>query len=255
MVGSTRSRPRFSAERACSLPPVEIGCCRFRPLHRWAETRVYAVSAGGGLGWGVGELWDGSAPGLDPHPRPLPTRGRGEESAPRRAHSPSPQAGEGIERSATRIRGATTAAAAAIVATVASGISWANANETLRPYTVVGDAIPASLTGAPGNPVRGKAIVASRQTGLCLLCHSAPLPAEKFQGTIGPDLAGAGSRNTEGQLRLRIVDPRIFNPDTIMPAYYRRDGLDRVAPAFRGKTVLTAEEVEDVVAFLMTLRD
>jgi L-cysteine S-thiosulfotransferase len=152
-------------------------------------------------------------------------------------------------------RRSSAAGALAIFATVAGGISWAEADAALRPYTVVGDAIPASLTGAPGNPVRGKAIVASRQTGLCLLCHSAPLPEEKFQGTIGPDLTGAGSRNTEGQLRLRIVDPRIFNPDTIMPAYYRRDGLDRVAPAFRGKTVLTAEQIEDVVAFLMTLRD
>ena len=95
----------------------------------------------------------------------------------------------------------------------------------------------------------------SRQTGLCLLCHSAPLPEEKFQGTIGPDLKGAGSRYTEGQLRLRIVDSSLVNPDTIMPAYYRRDGLERVAPAFRGKAVLMAEQIEDVVAFLMTLRD
>lgn len=125
----------------------------------------------------------------------------------------------------------------------------------LRPFTVEGDAIPLSLTGAPGDPARGKAIVTSRQTGLCLLCHSAPLPEEKFQGTIGPDLTGAGSRNTEGQLRLRIVDPRRFKADTIMPAYYRQDGLARVAPGFAGRTVLTAEEIEDVVAFLMTLRE
>ena len=129
------------------------------------------------------------------------------------------------------------------------------ADDTMRPYALVGDAIPASLTGARGDPVRGKAIVVSRQTGLCLLCHSAPLPEEKFQGTIGPDLKGVGSRESEGQLRLRIVDSRIFNPDTIMPAYYRQDGLERVAPAFRGKTVLTAEQIEDVVAFLTTLRD
>jgi L-cysteine S-thiosulfotransferase len=122
-------------------------------------------------------------------------------------------------------------------------------------YIVIGDAIPASLTGKPGDPTRGKAIVASRQTGLCLLCHSAPLPEEKFQGTIGPDLKGAGSRYTEGQLRLRIVDSSLVDPGTIMPSYYRLDGLDRVAPAFRGKTVLTADEIEDVVAFLMTLRD
>jgi L-cysteine S-thiosulfotransferase len=143
----------------------------------------------------------------------------------------------------------------AIVAAVAVGIFSASADPALRPHVIVGDAIPVSLSGAPGDSTRGKAIVASRQTGLCLLCHSAPLPEEKFQGTIGPDLKGAGSRNTEGQLRLRIVDSRAFNSETIMPAYYRLDGLERVAPAFRGKTVLTAEQIEDVVAFLMTLRD
>jgi sulfur-oxidizing protein SoxX len=142
-----------------------------------------------------------------------------------------------------------------IFAATAAGMGWVNAEPALHPYVIVGDAIAASLTGVPGDPVRGKAIVASRQTGLCLLCHSAPLPEEKFQGTIGPDLKGIASRNTEGQLRLRIVDPRAFNPDTIMPAYYRLDGLTRVAQGFRGKTVLTAEQIEDLVAFLMTLRD
>jgi L-cysteine S-thiosulfotransferase len=145
--------------------------------------------------------------------------------------------------------------AAGLAAVFACAVSPLEADPALRPYRVVGDAIPASLTGAPGDPVRGKAIVVSRQTGLCLLCHSAPLPEEKFQGTIGPDLKGAGSRYTEGQLRLRIVDSGRLDPGTIMPAYYRLDGLDRVAPAFRGRTVLTAEQVEDVVAFIMTLRD
>ncbi len=146
----------------------------------------------------------------------------------------------------------TVAAAAAILICC---VGAAGAEDGLRPYTVVGDAIPDSLTGAPGDPVRGKAIVTSRQTGLCLLCHSAPLPEEKFQGTIGPNLEGSGSRYSEGELRLRIVDSRRLNPDTIMPSYYRLDGLERVAPAFRGKTVLSAEQIEDVVAFLKTLRD
>ncbi len=145
--------------------------------------------------------------------------------------------------------------AAVAALTAALGGGPAGANEGLRPYIVVGNAIPESLTGAPGDPVRGKAIVTSRQTGLCLLCHSAPLPEEKFQGTIGPDLAGSGSRYSQGELRLRIVDSRRLSPDTIMPSYYRLEGLDRVAPAFRGKTVLTAEQIEDVVAFLNTLRD
>ncbi|HYD68616.1 sulfur oxidation c-type cytochrome SoxX [Azospirillum sp.] len=120
---------------------------------------------------------------------------------------------------------------------------------------MAGDAIPQSLTGAPGDPARGRAIVADRRRGLCLLCHSGPFPEERFQGDLAPDLAGAGARWTEGQLRLRIVDARRFNPDSIMPSFYRWDGLTRVAPAFQGKPVLSAEEVEDVVAFLATLRD
>jgi L-cysteine S-thiosulfotransferase len=145
--------------------------------------------------------------------------------------------------------------AIAAVAAIVMCCIGAGAEDALRPYAVVGDAIPESLTGAPGDRARGKAIVTSRQTGLCLLCHSAPLPEEKFQGTIGPDLGGAGSRYSEGELRLRMVDSRRLNPDTIMPSYYRLDGLERVAPAFRGKTVLSAEQIEDVVAFLKTLRD
>jgi sulfur-oxidizing protein SoxX len=127
--------------------------------------------------------------------------------------------------------------------------------EALRPFTVVGDAIPESLTGMPGNPERGRAIVVNRQVGLCLLCHSGPFPDQRFQGTLAPDLAGAGARSTEGQLRLRIVDASRLKPDTIMPPYYRIDGLTRVAPAFQGKPILTAEQIEDVVAFLMTLRE
>jgi sulfur-oxidizing protein SoxX len=117
------------------------------------------------------------------------------------------------------------------------------------------DAIPQSLTGATGDPARGRAIVANRQVGLCLLCHSGPFPEERFQGDLAPDLRGAGRRWTEGQLRQRIVDSSRVNPATIMPSYHRTEGLTRVAPAFRGKPVLNAEQIEDVVAFLMTLRE
>ena len=106
-----------------------------------------------------------------------------------------------------------------------------------------------------GDAARGRTIVGNRQVGLCLLCHSGPFPEEKFQGTLAPDLKGAGSRWTEGQLRLRIVDSSRLYPDTMMPSYYRVDGLRRVAPAFAGKPVLTAEQIEDVVASLVTLRD
>jgi L-cysteine S-thiosulfotransferase len=125
----------------------------------------------------------------------------------------------------------------------------------LRPYQIVDDAIPRSLTGAKGDPGRGRSIVANRQVGLCLLCHTGPFPEEKFQGTLAPDLKGAGARASEGQLRLRIVDASRLNRDTIMPSYYRIDGLERVAPAFRGKPILSAEQIEDVVAYLATLRD
>ena len=117
------------------------------------------------------------------------------------------------------------------------------------------DSLPQSLTGAKGDPVRGRAIVANRQVGLCLLCHSGPFPDERFQGELAPDLRGAGARWTEGQLRLRIVDSGRVNPASIMPAYHRTEGLTRVAPAFRGKPILSAEQVEDVVAFLMTLKE
>jgi len=121
-------------------------------------------------------------------------------------------------------------------------------------YAIVGDAIPASLTGAAGDPARGRAIVADHNGGLCLLCHSGPFAEDKFQGNIAPDLAGAGSRWNEGQLRLRIVDSSKLNPNTIMPPFYRVDGLNRVPPAYRDKPVLTAVEVEDVIAYLMTLK-
>jgi sulfur-oxidizing protein SoxX len=131
----------------------------------------------------------------------------------------------------------------------------ARAQAALPPYTIVGDAIPQSLTGKPGDVTSGRAIVLSRQTGLCILCHSGPFPDERFQGNMAPDLAGTGKRWTEGQLRLRIVDASRLNPATIMPVYYRTDGFNRVLPAFAGKPVLTAEQIEDVIAFLATLRD
>jgi sulfur-oxidizing protein SoxX len=142
----------------------------------------------------------------------------------------------------------------AAIVLAAFAASAGQAQEALRSYRIVGDAIPASLTGTKGDPARGRAIVVNRQVGLCLLCHTGPFPEERFQGTLAPDLAGTGARLTEGQLRLRIVDASTVNAATIMPPYYRVHDLNRIAPAFRGKPVLTAEQIEDVVAFLTTLR-
>ena len=141
--------------------------------------------------------------------------------------------------------------AVALVAMLAASAIRA---EELRPYTIVGNEIPESLTGRQGDPARGRAIVVNRQVGLCLLCHSGPFPEEKFQGNLAPDLSRAGARWSVGALRLRIVDASRLNPDSIMPSYYRIEGLSRVAPAFAGKPLLSAEQIEDVVAYLASLK-
>jgi len=124
----------------------------------------------------------------------------------------------------------------------------------LRPYAVVGDAIPASLTGEPGDAARGRALVVERSSS-CILCHSGPFPEQRFQGDVAPSLAGAGGRWSEGELRLRLVDASRLNAATIMPSYYRVDGLNRVGPSWREKPILSAGQIEDIVAYLATLRE
>ena len=123
------------------------------------------------------------------------------------------------------------------------------------PYAVVGDAIPASLTGVPGDAANGRAIITNRHVGLCLLCHTGPFPEERFQGNLAPNMSGAGSRWSEGQLRLRLVDASRLNAASIMPAYYRTASLNRAASAAQGKPLLAAQQLEDVVAFLRTLKE
>lgn len=135
----------------------------------------------------------------------------------------------------------------AVALLLCGGVAAQAANE-------VGDSIATPLTATPGDAARGRAIVVNRQLGLCLLCHTGPFAEERFQGNLAPDLSGAGARWSEGQLRLRLVDSRRVDPQSIMPAYGRADGLDRVGAAWRGKTLLSAQQVEDVVAFLKTLR-
>jgi sulfur-oxidizing protein SoxX len=117
-----------------------------------------------------------------------------------------------------------------------------------------GESIIDPLTSVPGDAIKGRAIVASRQTGLCLLCHSGPFPEERFQGNLAPDLSASVGHLSEGQLRARMVDPARFNPGTIMPAYYRTEGLTRVAPKFQGLPILSGQEIEDVIAFLLSLK-
>lgn len=115
------------------------------------------------------------------------------------------------------------------------------------------DRLEQPLAQSVADPVRGRAIVANRQKSLCLLCHSAPIPEERFQGNIAPDLAGAGARLDAAQIRLRLVDPQRLNPDSIMPSYQRTDSLRQVAPAWRGRPLLSGAELEDVIAYLVRL--
>jgi sulfur-oxidizing protein SoxX len=109
------------------------------------------------------------------------------------------------------------------------------------------------LTDRPGDPERGRAVLLDRDRGHCLLCHAIDQVDEGFQGSIGPPLSDVGDRLGTGELRRRIVDPTRLNPATAMPAYFRTDGLRQVAAEYIGKPILTAQEVEDVVAFLATL--
>jgi sulfur-oxidizing protein SoxX len=150
--------------------------------------------------------------------------------------------------------GASVAAAAAIAggACASSRAAAATPSDSgLPPYTVVGDTIPMPLTTQPGNAAAGKAVIENSKLGNCLSCHAMALP-DADQGNVGPDLHGVGSALSPAQLRLRIVNMKLVDPTTIMPAYYRVDGLNDVAKAYVGKPILTAQQVEDVVAFLAT---
>ncbi|HSV46167.1 MAG TPA: sulfur oxidation c-type cytochrome SoxX [Ramlibacter sp.] len=121
-------------------------------------------------------------------------------------------------------------------------------------YRVVGDGIPSSLTGVTGDPRRGRSAAANASQGNCAICHRLPIAELPVFGDIGPPLDGVGGRLGEAQLRLRLVDPRRLHRASIMPAYYRVEGLHRVAPRYRGQPLLGAQDIEDIVAYLMTLR-
>jgi L-cysteine S-thiosulfotransferase len=117
-------------------------------------------------------------------------------------------------------------------------------------------ALPARLTETPGDPKEGAKVVVERRLGNCLSCHQIDvLRGEEFHGDVGPPLDGVAGRWDSATLRMIVVNPKkVFGEETVMPAFYRVDGLNRVRPEFVGKPILTAQQVEDVVAFLTTLR-
>ena len=130
----------------------------------------------------------------------------------------------------------------------------AQAEELVMFQVINGERIDKSLTGQPGDPASGRKIAVDRKLGNCLACHVLPIPEQPFHGEVGPDLSEVAGTLSEGEIRLRIVNSKIVNPDTIMPAFYRKDGFERVLKKFQGKTMLSAQQVEDVVAYLVTLK-
>ena len=142
------------------------------------------------------------------------------------------------------------AVAVVFCAVAASG---ARAGELVK-YQVVVDAIPQSLTGKAGDSAKGRKTAINRRKGNCLACHVMPIPEQADHGQVGPPLNEVASRLSAGQIRLRIVDSKVVNPDTIMPAFYRIKGLHRVQKKWQGKTIISAQDVEDVTAYLMTLK-
>ncbi|MBM9595490.1 sulfur oxidation c-type cytochrome SoxX [Roseitranquillus sediminis] len=141
----------------------------------------------------------------------------------------------------------------AIVAALAALLAAGPALAQIAAYEIVEGAIPQPLTDSPGNPARGRQIVRDLDKATCLICHPMPIPEEPNHGQIGPSLTGVGARYTPGELRLRLVDPKALNPDTVMPSYHRGEDLYRVLDRFENKPIYSAQEVEDVVAYLASL--
>ena len=144
------------------------------------------------------------------------------------------------------------ALAALLLAALDVSNSW---GEQLVVYRVENGAVPGPLTQEPGNPARGRQTVRDMTHVTCLICHAMPIPEEPDHGGIGPSLAGVGARRSVGELRLRLIDPKAFSDRSIMPAYYRIDGLNRVGAEFRDRPIYTAQQIEDVVAYLSSLKD
>ncbi len=140
------------------------------------------------------------------------------------------------------------------VALLLAAAATTAAAEGASPITFDGAGISKPLTSSPGDAQRGRAIVVNRQLGLCLLCHSGPFPEEPSAGNLATSLDGVGARWTQAQLRARIVDARRLDPSSLMPAFHSTANHQRVAPGWAGRPILDAQQVEDVVAFLQTLK-
>ena len=117
-----------------------------------------------------------------------------------------------------------------------------------------GDSIPRPLTEIAGDATRGEAQFAGREAGHCVLCHVVSNLDVEFQGNVGPDLSDVGNRLSAGQLRLRLVDYQIVRPGTLMPSYYRIHDLYQVSETYEGAPVLSAQAIEDLVAYLSDLK-
>nr|WP_156780823.1 sulfur oxidation c-type cytochrome SoxX [Hyphomonas sp. Mor2] len=138
----------------------------------------------------------------------------------------------------------------ALVASLCLSACGVSEPSLISPDQITGDAINAPLSDIPGDAVRGKQVFADREAGHCILCHAvAGLDAE-FQGNVGPDLSTVGDRLSAGQLRLRIVDYQIVSPGTLMPSYYRKHDLHQVGDAYSEATILSAQDIEDIVSYL-----
>lgn len=124
-----------------------------------------------------------------------------------------------------------------------------------RPTTGGAAAFERPLTETPGDAGRGREIAFARERGNCIVCHAIPSPDMGYHGNLGPPLDGIAVKRTVAELRMRLVDSRLVNRATLMPPYHATDGLTRVGKGFAGRPVLTAQEVEDVIAFLLTLEE
>ncbi len=122
-------------------------------------------------------------------------------------------------------------------------------------YRVENGGVPKPLTDEPGNPARGRQIVRDMGHVTCLICHRMPIPEEPDHGEIGPSLEGVGSRLTVPQLRLRLIDSKQVNPDSVMPSYHRTTGFTRIGAQYESRPIYSAQQIEDVVAYLALLKD